>query len=212
MLTLRTLAVGLVFLSPLDKCTHNTSTVAADPGTTLAPAPPTTPASIEQGELTEAKNLCAAGDCQTAHERLAVGLPQNSPVRASQDFKDLENRWAASTIAGASNDPDLLARRRALEAVTQSPVVDPQLRAQAKQTLAALPTAPAPATAGKPGPTDLEIAKKLAVKEPRKAKELIANKIATGIASQDEKDFLQALCKKTNDKACLTMLKATASH
>jgi hypothetical protein len=107
----------------------------------LVASPVITP---EQQLMNEATQLCSAGDCQSAHDRLAVGLPANSPIRQSPAFADLENRWAAATVAGAQDDPDLMARRAELGDVIASAAVSPQLKAQAAQTLAALPTKPPP--------------------------------------------------------------------
>jgi hypothetical protein len=100
--------------------------------------------SPEDQLMTEATQLCNAGDCQSAHDRLAVGLPANSPIRQSPAFKDLENKWATATINGATEDPDLMARRAELGDVINSAAVTPQLKAQATQMLAALPTKPPP--------------------------------------------------------------------
>ncbi len=100
--------------------------------------------SPEDQLMAEATQLCNAGDCQSGHDRVAVGLPANSPVRQSAAFKDLENKWAAATVSGAQDDPDLMARRAELGDVIASAVVSPQLKAQAAQTLAALPTKPPP--------------------------------------------------------------------
>ncbi|MEO7109643.1 MAG: hypothetical protein ABI183_04310 [Polyangiaceae bacterium] len=108
--------------------------------------------SPEDQLLTEATQLCTAGDCQSAHDRLAVGLPQNSPVRQSPAFKDLENKWATAVVAGATDDPDLMARRQELSDVIASVAVTPQLKAQAAQTLAALPTKPPPPPDAGPTP------------------------------------------------------------
>jgi hypothetical protein len=111
--------------------------------------------SPEDQLMIEATQLCTAGDCQSAHDRLAVGLPANSPIRQSPAFKDLETKWATAAIAGASDDPDLMARRRELADVVASTAISPQLKAQATQTLAALPTKPPPPPdAGPPMNTD----------------------------------------------------------
>jgi hypothetical protein len=112
----------------------------------LVASPVITP---EQQLMNEATQLCSAGDCQSAHDRLAVGLPANSPIRQSPAFADLENKWATATVNGAADDPDLMTRRAELADVINSAAVSPQLKAQATQTLAALPThPPAPPDAG----------------------------------------------------------------
>lgn len=109
----------------------------AAPDDTLAPAPVISP---EQQVMNEADQLCTAGDCQSAHDRLAVGLAANSPVRQSDQFKALENRWATGVVNGALDDPDVLSRRKQLGDVIASPVVTPDVKTRAQQALAMLPT------------------------------------------------------------------------
>lgn len=89
--------------------------------------------------MVEADQLCTAGDCQSAHDRLAVGLPASSPIRQSDAFKSLENKWAAATVAGAIDDPDIMARRKQLADVIASPVVTADIKTRAQQALAAMP-------------------------------------------------------------------------
>ncbi|MGH7281126.1 MAG: hypothetical protein ACRELY_06360, partial [Polyangiaceae bacterium] len=110
---------------------------AAPDDTTMAPSPVITP---EQQLMNEADQLCNAGDCQSAHDRLAVGLPPTSPLRQSDQFKALENRWATGVVAGAMDDPDVLARRKQLGDVIASTVVSADLKTRAQQDLNLLPT------------------------------------------------------------------------
>ena len=70
------------------------------------------PASPEETALDDAKRLCLQGDCDAAHEKLSA-LPEGSPVRASTDFRDIENRWADQMLAHADAEPDT-AKKRAL--------------------------------------------------------------------------------------------------
>jgi len=132
---------GAVFLALgalLDPCSKlgihaDKAAESAPVSTTLAaPAPAASP---EQISLEEAKKLCADGDCLTAHDRIQIALPPNSPLRQTADFKSLENRWAQSAVTGAESDPDPTGRRKALEDVMSSPVVDATYKTQARDAL-----------------------------------------------------------------------------
>ncbi len=114
---------------------------AAPDETTMAPSPVITP---EQQLMNEADQLCTAGDCQSAHDRLAVGLPPASPLRQSEQFKALENKWANGVVAGALDDPDVMTRRKQLADVIASPAVSADLKTRAQQDLATMPTKPLP--------------------------------------------------------------------
>jgi outer membrane protein OmpA-like peptidoglycan-associated protein len=140
----RTLFFGLVL--SLNPCSKLALTSQAEPAPTSAsqPAPP----SAEEAALADAKKLAAQGDLQSAHLRLVSTLPDTSPLRQSPDFKNIENRWAAATTTGASDDPDLLGRRRALAEVASSTSVDASYQAKAKALLLSLPTQPAPLPQG----------------------------------------------------------------
>ena len=113
----------------------------AAPEDTLAPAPVISP---EQQVMNEADQLCTAGDCQSAHDRLAVGLAANSPLRQSDQFKALENKWASGVVAGALDDPDVMSRRKQLGDVIASPVISADVKTRAQQALNMLPTKPLP--------------------------------------------------------------------
>ncbi|MEO8876349.1 MAG: hypothetical protein ABI461_12240 [Polyangiaceae bacterium] len=139
------IAIFSLGLGPCDKVKGMISPQPAatpDPGDTQLTAGPVV--SPEDQLMAEATQLCTAGDCQSAHDRLAVGLPTTSPVRQSPAFKDIENKWATATVNGAGDDPDLLARRKQLADVVASTAIDPALKNRAAQTLAALPTQPPP--------------------------------------------------------------------
>ncbi|MDB4994015.1 MAG: Adenylate cyclase [Myxococcaceae bacterium] len=208
------LSLGLGGASPLDQCkqlaSKDTSGPDASEGSITVPAVPVKPAlSFEDQSLKEAKQLCATGDCQTAHDRLAIALPANSPVRATQDFKDIENKWANSTIAGAQNDPDVIGRRRTLEQVIASTSVDAPTRERAKTALAAMPTKAPPPLASATAQSDLDLAKLVAPTDSKKARDILLPKIQAKKASKDETDYLTVLCSKMKDKACLAAIKAS---
>lgn len=146
---LRAFCFGLVLsLNPCSKLAPTSQGEPASVGATQPAVP-----SVEEAAVADAKKLAAQGDFQGAHLRLVTTLPTTSPLRQSADFKDIENKWAAATTAGAGDDPDLLGRRRALGEVASSTSVDPSYQANAKALLLSLPTQPAalPQTKGTTG-------------------------------------------------------------
>ena len=178
-------------------------------GTTLSSAQqPAVP--VEDQAIAEAKRLCLQqGDCQTAHERLTITIPEGSPIRQRADYREIEARWAAVTVADAFNDPDVATRRQELAAVIASPDVDAAARESARQALAKLPPAP-PGASGAAGdgdggapPTDLDRAKKLsAAKDLKGARDLLLPKVKDGSATKPERDLLLSICRRLGDKSC----------
>jgi pSer/pThr/pTyr-binding forkhead associated (FHA) protein len=102
------------------------------------PEPPTamtaTPASPDEALLDEARRLCQVGDCEAAHEKVS-GLPEASPMRASQELRDLENRWADQVLARAEGEGDLTKRRGMYQRVAQATSVDGARRKAAADKL-----------------------------------------------------------------------------
>ncbi len=90
--------------------------------------------SPDEATLDDAKRLCAAGDCEAAHEKLAA-LPEGSPVRASAEFRDVETRWADHVLAHADAEPDSSRRRAMYQRVAQAPSVDGPRRKAAADKL-----------------------------------------------------------------------------
>jgi pSer/pThr/pTyr-binding forkhead associated (FHA) protein len=100
-------------------------------------APVAQVASPDQQALDDAKRKCAAGDCDGAHDELAT-ISEGSPVRASQDFKDLMNRWADQTLARADAEQDSARKHALYQKVASDMAVDPARRKQAADRLQAL--------------------------------------------------------------------------
>ncbi len=111
------------------------------------------PTSPEQVTIEEAKKLCNSGDCLTAHDRMEIALPPNAPFRQTPEFKDIQNRWAKAVIEGAAADSDVAGRRKLLQDVISSNVVDASYKSQAQAVLAKLP-AQAPSATPSAGPPD----------------------------------------------------------
>jgi pSer/pThr/pTyr-binding forkhead associated (FHA) protein len=102
---------------------------AATTTTTMAVAP-----SADQSTLDEAKRLCAGGDCEAAHEKLA-SIADGSPLRSTQDFKDIENRWADELLARGDAAQDVAKKRASYQRVAQAMTVDPSRRKEAADKL-----------------------------------------------------------------------------
>jgi pSer/pThr/pTyr-binding forkhead associated (FHA) protein len=122
------------------------------------------PESSEEALLREAKKFCTIDDCEAAHERVQSDIPEASPWRNSQDFKDIERQWADVVLARAGREPDAPTKRALYQRVAQAMSVDAERRKLAAdrlqdldssgRTVAADPMA-LPPMAVKPRPDDL---------------------------------------------------------
>jgi pSer/pThr/pTyr-binding forkhead associated (FHA) protein len=117
-------------------------------------SPTTAMVSPDQATLDDAKRKCAAGDCETAHDELA-GVAGESPVRATPDFKDVENKWADQELAKGDAETDSAKKHRLYQRVAQDVAVDASRRKAAADKLQALDTVAAIPTAT---PTSLPVA------------------------------------------------------
>jgi pSer/pThr/pTyr-binding forkhead associated (FHA) protein len=97
--------------------------VWARPRPEIAAEPVTARPSPDDLTVEEARKLCAAGDCDGAHDRLAL-LPQSSKARTSQEFRDVENRWADQVLARGDGEVDIARRRALYERVVQAMTVE----------------------------------------------------------------------------------------
>ncbi len=102
--------------------------------------------SPDQDLVAQAARQCAAGDCDGAHDKLA-GLPETSPARSSQEFHDVENRWADQTLARGDAEPDPQRKRALYQRVSQAMGVDPARRKAAADKLQSLDAVAVIATA-----------------------------------------------------------------
>ena len=101
----------------------------------------TTPLSADQATLSEAKRACDTGDCESAHQRIAQ-LPDDSPARQAQEFKDIEFKWATMQLLRADSEPDLATKKGLLDRVASAMTVDSALRKTASDRLALLDSGP----------------------------------------------------------------------
>ena len=112
---------------------------AAPPAVAAAPSP-------DEQTLADALKACASGDCEGAHRKLA-GIGDGSPVRASRDFHDIENKWADQVLATGDAEPDPIQRRALYQRVSQAMTVEPGRRKAAADKLQALDAFAVAATA-----------------------------------------------------------------
>ena len=120
-------------------------------GPAAAPSP-------ERVALDEAKALCASGDCETARNKIEGAIGDASALRSSQDFKDIETKWADQVLARADGEKDTAVRKAMYQRVSQAMGVDPSRRKTAADKLQqleaiadALPSSgPAPAPSSAP--------------------------------------------------------------
>jgi pSer/pThr/pTyr-binding forkhead associated (FHA) protein len=100
------------------------------------------PDSAETVAISDATKLCAAGDCEHAHERLQQGVAISSPLRDSDTFKMIEGSWAQGRLTRADTEQDPKAKRALLEPVRSSTSVDTKFRKEAADRLQALDAIP----------------------------------------------------------------------
>jgi pSer/pThr/pTyr-binding forkhead associated (FHA) protein len=115
---------------------------AAEVAEVPEPAAPPEPRVVDGPNkiLEEARDLAASNDpgkIVTAHIRLAE-IPQDSTLRQTGTFRDIEQRWADEILRAASDSPDLEERRRLLDTVAKTPEVDADRRTRAANELAKL--------------------------------------------------------------------------
>jgi len=94
--------------------------VETPPAATVAVSP-------ERAALERGKKLCAAGDCEGAHDAIAT-IPESSPLRGTQDFRDIESRWADALLARAGAETDIATKRALYQRVAQAMTVEPTRR------------------------------------------------------------------------------------
>lgn len=191
----------------------------SDPG---GPPMATTDAAA-QTYLKQAREFADGGDFEKAHGILQM-IPEDSPVRESEEYTALEDAWADSVFkkAAATDDPD--DKVTLLNTISETTTVSPAKRQKAADMALeispekAKPVQPFPKSTvprpipridtpydddgpSKPGP-------KPTSKQPdpapasNPAKAGLMAKMQSGSASCDELRMLKALCMTDNDTAC----------
>ena len=87
--------------------------------------------------LDEARELAAGGNIVMAHRKLSE-IPQDSTLRQTEAFRDIEQRWADEIFKTADESPDPEERRSLLDKVAKTPEVDAERRLRAASELAKL--------------------------------------------------------------------------
>ncbi|MDP8998686.1 MAG: FHA domain-containing protein, partial [Myxococcota bacterium] len=92
------------------------------------PPPPATMASSpDRVAFDQARTLFGTGDYEGAHNALAA-VAVTSPLRLSQTFKDIENKWADDLLARADRETDTGAKRGLYQRVAQAMTVESSRR------------------------------------------------------------------------------------
>jgi len=108
---------------------------------------------LEAQLLKEAKELIDSKDFERAHKKLEA-INDNSPVRESQEFKDIESKWADWMFSKLDQMSDPAEKKRILQQIASTESVSPEQRKKAADMLGSLggpePTVQQPAN---PPPT-----------------------------------------------------------
>jgi pSer/pThr/pTyr-binding forkhead associated (FHA) protein len=87
--------------------------------------------------LKEAKALLGKGDIDGAMQR-ASGIPESSNLRASSDFRAIQDAWADALFEKAEKSQDATEKRALLDRIAATPSVDPSRRKRAADEVEAL--------------------------------------------------------------------------
>lgn len=110
--------------------------------------------SQEQAVLEAAKQLCKPDDCDAAHAKLMSEVREDSTLRASTMFRDIEKTWAQSLIDRADREADTAKKRSLLLLVAQTNTVELSQRNIAQSKLKELDSEPAPTGSAAPEAAD----------------------------------------------------------
>ncbi|MBW2523735.1 MAG: FHA domain-containing protein [Deltaproteobacteria bacterium] len=177
--------------------------------------------------LAEASEVAEA-DIFRAHAMLAR-IPEESPIREEDGFKEIENRWADAVFEKVDQTKDVKEKRALLMEIQGNGAVDTERRQRAADMLLELgpdPDAPTP----QPGPlvrrptgqtptpydtpppstaTKTETKTKTAPKAPGDTKydenaqrRALEARVWSGNASEAEIRMLRAICSNQGDRAC----------
>ncbi|HVW25983.1 MAG TPA: FHA domain-containing protein [Polyangiaceae bacterium] len=98
-----------------------------------------TPAEVSPAAraLQEAEDLLAKGDLEGALKK-SQQIPEDSNLRESTAFKEIQTKWADGVLAQAANETDRTRKRSLLDQIAKSPDVGSMLRKRAANEIAAL--------------------------------------------------------------------------
>ncbi|MBX3182185.1 MAG: FHA domain-containing protein [Polyangiaceae bacterium] len=100
-----------------------------------SPAAVTTATDPAAETLAAAKALLDQGDLEGAHRRVNEGIPESSNARQSDDFREIEAKWADSLFKQASETDDLDEKKKLLDRIAKATGVDSTRRKQASAEL-----------------------------------------------------------------------------
>ncbi|MET0410167.1 MAG: FHA domain-containing protein [Polyangiaceae bacterium] len=123
------IAIGLALRSSGDD-DESVATVTAPPAEPAAPSISDGPTAL----LAEAKALAEQGAVVLAHRKLN-DIPADSALRQSEEFKEIERRWADEIFRAAEVSPDPAERRRMLERIARTSALDDDRRRRAQEEL-----------------------------------------------------------------------------
>ncbi len=137
--------VGLIVIGVIVGMTRKTTTTTAD----IVEVPEMS--AFEAQVLKEARELVEAKDFDRAHTKLQA-INDNSPVRESQPFKDIESKWADWMFSKVDQLEDVAEKKRILQQIASTPSVSADQRKKAADLLHGLagpdPTTPPPQQGG----------------------------------------------------------------
>lgn len=137
--------VGLLVIGVIIMMTRPPTTAT----TTDKPVAEMTP--FDSQVIKEAQDLVNAKDFERAHTKLAA-INDNSPARESQEFKDIESKWADWMFSKADQIQDVAEKKRILQEITKAQSVSADQRKKAADMLQGLagpePTTPTPIPGG----------------------------------------------------------------
>jgi hypothetical protein len=131
-------AVIALVLRPSEE-TPTVTSVRVEPTEVTEAAEPPPPEPVPDGpnRILEEARMLSTTNIVLAHRRLAE-IPQDSTLRQTDTFKDIEQRWADEILRAAGESPDPEERRRLLDTVAKTPEVDADRRNRAANELAKL--------------------------------------------------------------------------
>lgn len=113
---------GILFLR------HDSEPTIATPAAEVSPA---------ARALKDAEDLLAKGDLEGALKK-SQQIPEDSNLRESTAFKEIQTKWADGVLAQAANETDRTRKRTLLDQIAKSPDVGSILRKRAANEIAAL--------------------------------------------------------------------------
>lgn len=178
---------------------------------TYEPPPEKRVADVEHQSLDEAKALAAKGDIRSAHDKLGQ-VKQDSPLRSTPEFIDIENKWAQQQIDAADKERDKVKKIALLRTVAESTSVSGELRARANQKINEATPDPAipPPDYGYDRAAAIERIQKaqqlIDQKKYREARDVLIGPVTSRKCAPEEEELLIEACYLASDRECGAIL------